>query len=184
VSRTELPDPATSLELERLLGVWYVLFSNRSDWRTRTHPRIEWDLLDPAGQGLRLQSTTRFRGADLLGRAKPRVSVTETVAEPDDPLGCFGVRGTGLLRSTSRMSIPLIDPDYRWLVIWNAGSSLADAAGIDVYTRDPSLPQVQLDRILAQITEHPFLRSRAAGLYATTQHWFPIDPYRLELSSR
>ena len=181
MARIELPDPAAPLELERLLGPWYVLFSNRSDWRTRTHPQVEWELVDAGPPSL--QTTTRFRSGDLLGRAKPRATVTETVAESGDPLGWFSVRGGGLMRSSHRISVAAADPNYRWLVVWNGGSSLGDAAGLDIYTRDPSLPQARLDQILDVIARHPFLGARAAGLFATTQHWFPIEPYRLVLES-
>ncbi len=178
--RLDLPPPAPGLELAQLLGTWYVLFSNRADWRSRTHPRVEFDPLTPSEDRARLQTTLRFRSADLLGRAKPRVTTAEAIAEPDDPPGLFSIRGHGLIRlSSSRFCVAIHDPERRWAVVWHGRSSLGHAPGVDVHTRDPSLPQAQVDTILAAIAEHPFLASRGAGLFATTQHWFPVEPYRL-----
>ncbi len=84
--------------------------------------------------------------------------------------------------SSSRLSVALLDPDDRWAVLWHGRSTLGSAAGIDIHTRDPSIPQARLDRILAAIAEHPFLAPRSAGLFATKQHWFPPEPYRLEFN--
>lgn len=183
MTATELPDPADPLELSWLLGAWYVLFSNRGDWRGRTHPRVEHDLLspDPFGRA-RMQVTLRFRSPDLLGRAKPRLAVATALADPVGPLGRFSVHGHGLARvSITRTSFAIVDPERRWAAAWHGRSSLGNPAGLDLYTRDPSISQARLDAMLAELRAHPFLGTdlRCDGLFATTQDWFPPEPYRL-----
>ncbi|MFO7567964.1 MAG: hypothetical protein R6X02_35310 [Enhygromyxa sp.] len=182
MASSELPDPPARLELEWLLGAWYVLFSNRPDWRARTHPRIEHDLLEADSSGrARVQVSLRFRSPDLLGRAKHRLALATALADPDAPLGQFTVHGHGLARvSSSRLGFAIVEPKQRWAAVWHSRSSLGAAAGLDIYTRDPSVSQARLDAILAAIREHEFLGSRCGGLAATTQHWFPIEGYRLD----
>lgn len=177
----ELPEPAAELELEWLLGAWYVLFSNRVEWRGRTHPRVDHEALEPEPSGrARVQIVQRFRSPDLLGRAKHRVAVATAVAEADGPLGRFLVHGQGLARlSSSRASFAIVEPQRRWAAVWHGRSSLGAAAGLDIYTRDPSIPQAQLDAMLAGVRAHSFLGPRCAGLFATTQDWIPPEPYRL-----
>jgi hypothetical protein len=177
----DFPDPAPKLELEWLLGAWYVLFSNRAELRGRTHARVEHDMLEPESSGLaRLQVTLRFRSPDLLGREKARLLVWSATAEPSAPAGRFVVHGQGLARvSSSRSCFPIIEPEQRWAVAWHGRSSLGGAAGLDIYSRDPSISQARLDAILAALRAHPFLRDHEGSLFATVQDWFPPEPYRL-----
>lgn len=176
----KLPEPATNLELSRLMGAWYLLITNYEFWRERTHPRIEYDLLEPAGDGrLRFRDSLRYRGHDLLGRPQQRRLAGVDVAEDG---GAFVRRGDGLMRLLpSRWCVPLIDPNYRWVITWSRRSSVGTGAGLDIYTRDPWIPQVLLDEILAEVNAHPFLGTgrRARGLFATIQDWIPPQPYRL-----
>ena len=157
-----------------------MLFSNRAELRSRTHPRIEHDLLEPESGQARMQITLRFRSPDLLGREKGRLLISTATAEPGRARGCFVVHGQGLARvSSSRLCFPIVDPEQRWAVAWQGRSSLGGSAGLDIYSRDPSLPQARVDAILAAVRSHPFLRERSVGLFATLQDWFPPEPYRL-----
>lgn len=179
----DLPDPAAKLELASLLGAWYVLFSNRAELRARSHPCVEYQPREPElGEPTRMLIALRFRSPDLLGRTKARLQVETATAEPGAPLGRFFVHGHGLARvSSSRLCFPIVEPERRWAAAWHGRSSLGAAAGLDIYSRDPSISQAQLDTILAAVRAHPFLRvaDRSAGLFATTQDWFPPSPYRL-----
>jgi hypothetical protein len=176
----ELPDPAAKLELEHLLGAWYVLFSNRAELRARTHPRIEHDLLAPELGHARMQISLRFRSSDLLGREKARLLVSTATAELGVSVGRFVVHGQGLARvSSSRLCFPIVEHEQRWAVVWHGRSSLGGSAGVDVYCRDPSLPQARVDEIVAAVRAHAFLRERSEGLFATEQDWFPPELYRL-----
>jgi hypothetical protein len=179
----ELPDPLSQLELGGLLGVWYVLFSNRPDWQVRTHAQVEIEALESDLDELaRLRIVQRFRSPDLLGRTKARLSVATALAEPGTPRGRYIVHGHGLARvSISRVSFPFVDPERRWAAAWHSRSSLGGAAGLDLYSRDPWIPQSRLDAILATVRAHPFFVSTAGtqGLFATVQDWIPPEPYRL-----
>jgi hypothetical protein len=179
----ELPDPPLQLELAGLLGSWYVLFSNRSDWHARTHAQAEIEAFESAlGGPARLQITVRFRSPDLLGRTKTRLSVATALAEPGVPLGRFIAHGHGLARvSISRVCFPFVEPERRWAAAWHSRSSLGGGAGLDVYSRDPWIPQTRLDEILATVRAHPFFTdaARNEGLFAIAQDWIPPEPYRL-----
>src|SRR5690606_13266910 len=98
-------------------------------------------------------------------------------------------RGHGLARMHSgRFCFALVGPNYRWTVIWHGRTATGAAPGLDICTRDPSIPQAQLDLILAAIRGHAFLASaeppgrplRYAGLFATAQDYIPPAPYRLD----
>ena len=119
MSALDLPEPATRIELEWLLGAWYVLFSNRAELRARTHPRIEHDLLEPEpGGAARMRVSLHFRSLDLLGREKARLLVSTATAEPDEPVGKFVVHGHGLARViASRACFPIVDPEQRWAAV-------------------------------------------------------------------
>ena len=178
----ELPAPAAKLELERLLGAWYVLISNQGFWRARTHPRIEHDRPAPGSRG-ELRSSMRFRQPDLLGRVQRKVIYGGDVIAED---GAYVWRGEGLLRVVEcRWCVPLIDPEGRWVVAWFGRTNLGRGGGLGIHTRDPSIPQAMLDEILAQVRAHPFLaevvdgQRRCDGLYATVQDWIPPQPYEL-----
>lgn len=183
---TDLPEPASGIETPRLMGAWYILITNYGFWRGRTHPRIEYDPLEPDADGrTRFRDSLRYRQRDLLGRPKQKVLVGVDVSERP---GQFTWRGDGLLRVIkSRWCVPIVDPDYRWAVTWFARSNVGTAAGLDIYTRDPSIPQALLDDILAKMRAHPFLGRpdrpgqprRCDGLFATVQDWIPPEPYRL-----
>lgn len=176
VAALELPEPDPKLELEWLLGAWYVLFSNRAELRERTHPRVELDRLDAE----RMQVSLRFRTQDLLGREKARLLVSTAAAEPGGPVGRFLMHGHGLARmSVSRVCFAIVEPQQRWAAVWQGRSTLGNAAGLDLYSRDPSVTQAQLDAMLAAVRGHPFLRERNGGLFATVQDWFPPQPYGL-----
>jgi hypothetical protein len=171
--------PAPALELERLLGAWYLLFSNRSEWRSRAHARIEHLALAQVDGRPALRSTLRFSAVDLFGRAKHRVTPLLAVSEAELP-GRFEIRGSALARlSHARYCVAAVDPGYRWALVWHDRTRLGHSPGLDIHTRAPALDPSELDRILAAIAEHPGLASRAAGLFATTQHWSPVSPYRL-----
>src|SRR5690606_16571215 len=175
-------DPAARLELEWLLGAWYVLFSNRSEWKVRrSHPRVEHQLLEPEpGERVRMLITTRFRSPDLLGREKHRLAVATAVAGPDEALGHFTAHGQGLARvSSSRVSFAIVEPERRWAAVWHGRSSLGAAAGLDISTRDPSIAQARLDLMLAELRAPPFLGTRCGGLFSITHDWFPPERYRL-----
>jgi hypothetical protein len=184
---SDLPEPAPDIELSRLMGAWYILITNYGFWRARTHPRIEYDPLEPDVAGRpRFRDSLRYRQSDLLGRVRRKLLVGVDVAERE---GQFVWRGEGLMRLIkSRWCVPLVDPNDRWAVTWFARSNVGTAAGLDIYTRDPSIPQALLDEILAQIRAHPFLgvpdrpgqARRCDGLFATVQDWIPPEPYRLD----
>lgn len=177
----DLPDPDAKLELAWLLGAWYVLFSNRAELRTRTHAHVEIDRLQPgANKAERMQISLRSRSLDLLGRERPRLQVSSAMAEPGAPLGRFVVHGHGLARvSVSRVCFAIVEPEQRWAAVWQGRSTLGSAAGLDLYSRDPSVTQARLDAMLAAVRAHPFLRERSGGLFATEQDWFPPAPYQL-----
>jgi hypothetical protein len=127
-----------------------------------------------------MQVTLRFRSSDLLGREKTRESFSTATAEPGQPVGRFVVHGQGLARvSVSRLCFAIVEPEQRWAAVWQGRSTLGGSAGLDIYSRDPSLPQARVDAILAALRSHPFLRERSVGLFATEQDWFPPEPYRL-----
>lgn len=170
----ELPQPDARLELEWLLGAWYVLFSNRSQLRARPHPRVELEQVEPN----RVQLALFFRSHDLLGRERNGVSLA--TAAPEGPTGCFLVHGHGFARANQhRLCFPIVEPQQRWAIAWHGRSRFGGGSGLDIYTRDPSITQAQLDAILAAVRAHPFLAERHAGLFATEQHWIPPEPYRL-----
>ncbi|PRP94722.1 hypothetical protein ENSA5_40450 [Enhygromyxa salina] len=182
-----LPEPAPGIETARLLGAWYVLITNDEFWRAHTHPRVDLDALAPDSEGrARIQHALRFRARDLLGRTTRELRVATDLAERD---GQFVSRGQGLRRVVvQRWSVPLVGPNYRWIVTWRARSKLGARPGLSVHTRDPSIPQALLDEILAQIRAHPFLSAaedprhgpRCARLFAPVQDWIPPQPYRLD----
>ena len=179
MASTELPDPAPELELARVLGPWYVLFtSRRSYYRERSHARVDYEALAPDPEGrARLQSSLRYRSPDLLGRSTARIAVGTAVAE--DQLGQFKLRGHALARLHSgRFCFTLVDPDGRWTAVWHSRTRLGAAAGLDICTRDPSIPQARLDAILAAVQAHRSLAD-AGPLVAVTQHWIPPTPYQL-----
>jgi hypothetical protein len=181
-SDLDLPEPAAGIEPARLLGAWYVLVSNDEFWRERTHPRVDYDALTPSPDGrARVLESRRFQAPDLLGRVRSRVVVT---TNSSDRPGQFDSRGVGskwLLRR--RSIVALTDPEYRWTVTWYARSNFGASPGLSVHTRDPWIPQVLLDDILARVRDHAFLASRCEGLFAPVQHWIPPQPYELTHSS-
>jgi len=185
---TDLPEAAPNIEVERLLGAWYIVVSNYGFWQRRTHPRIEYTALAPDRDGrVRMLDSLRYRQSDLLGRVQRKLLVGIDVAEQP---GRFLWRGEGMLKLVkSRWCVALVDPDYRWCVTWFARSNIGTAPGLDIYSRDPVLDQRVLDQILARIGAHPFLSQpdrpgglrRCTGLFATTQDWIPPQAYRLHL---
>jgi hypothetical protein len=189
VAPNDLPEPAPNFELNRSLGAWYVLASNRPCFRARTHPRVDFEPLSPDEHGhARLSGALRFCSPDLLGRAQPRLELEVAVAEGERP-GQFRVGGRGLARLGARQfCFALLDPKSRWAAIWHARSKLGSAAGLDLCSRDPTLSQAKIDAILAEVYGHVFLASadrpgqplRCAGLVALPHHWIPPEPYRLE----
>ena len=173
------PAPAPGIALERLLGAWYLLFSNRAEWRARAHPRLELGAAEPVEGRPTLRATFRYASADLLGRSKPRVASMLALTDPA-ALGRFEVRGSPLRRAGyPDFCVVALDPRDRWALVWHERSRLGHPPGLDLMSRDPSLTQAKLDAILAVAREHPFLATRTVGLVATTQHWFPVEPYRL-----
>jgi hypothetical protein len=184
----DLPEPAVGIEQSRLLGAWYVLITNYGFWRERTHPQLEYTPLSPDAYGrARFLDSLRYRQADMLGRVQRKLLVGIDVAERE---GQFTWRGKGpLWLIKSRWCVPLIDPNYRWMVTFFARSNVGTAPGLDICTRDPSIPQATLDEILAAIREHPFLGvpgqpgkpRRCDGLFAAVQDWVPPAPYRLNV---
>lgn len=161
-----------------------MLVSNHELWRQRTHPRIDHELLDAEAARPRLRSSLRFRRTDLLGRSQRKaVHGTDTI----DDAGHYTWRGDGVLRVVEcRWSVPLVDPGYRWAVVWLAAARFGPGPGLAIHTRDPCVSQALLDEILVQIHAHPFLAARnaagerrSAGLYATVQDWIPPQPYTL-----
>jgi hypothetical protein len=185
---TDLPEPAPGIEHSRLLGSWYVLITNYGFWRERTHPHIEYSPLSPDANGrARMLDSLRYRQADMLGRVQRKLLVGIDVAERE---GQFQWRGQGMLWVIkSRWCVPLVDPNYRWIVNYFARSNVGNAPGLDILTRDPSISQATLDGILGAIREHPFLSAadrpgrprRCDGLFATVQDWIPPSPYRLSV---
>ena len=182
-----LPESAPGVESERLLGAWYVLATNHGFWRGRTHARVEYDALSSqpgaGGKGsLHVRETRRFRRPDLLGRPQRRFVVGTGVA--DQP-GQFRWRGQGLRRVLEQgSSAVIVDPDYRWVVVWRDGGG---TAGLGIHTRDPWIPNTQLDAILDAIRGHPFLGAadrrggprRCDQLFAPPQDWIPPQAYTL-----
>lgn len=181
----QLPEPAPGLESERLLGAWYVLVTNHDFWRGRTHPRVEYDALPPGvGEAPRIREVRHFRRPDLLGRPRRRVLVGTGVVEQP---GQIRWRGQGLRRVLEHCSsAALVDPDYRWVVVWQDGAGMA-GPGLGIHTRDPWIPKPRLDAILDQVRGHPFLGASGRGggprrcdqLFAPTQDWIPPEPYVL-----
>lgn len=185
---TDLPEPAASIESSRLMGAWYILVTNYGFWRERTHPQIEYTPLSPDADGrARFLDSLRYRQGDLLGRVQRKLLAGTDVAERE---GQYTWRGKGALWVIkSRWCVPLVDANYRWAVTYFARSNVGTAPGLDIYTRDPSISQANLDEILAAIREHPFLGAsdrpgrprRCEGLFATVQDWVPPSPYRLSV---
>ena len=179
-----LPGSAPDLDRSRLLGSWYVLVTNHGFWKARTHPRIEHDALATGGSQ-RVRSSLRFRQIDMLGREQQRVI---SGVEAIDEQGVRTWRGEGVLRLVEcRWSVPIVDPDHRWVVAWFDRTNLGMAAGLAIHTKDPWLPAATVDTIVAKVEAHPFLggvdargRRRCEGLRATKQHWVPPEPYRLK----
>lgn len=168
----ELPSPSPALALERLRGAWYVIASDRSPWRLRTHPRLD---LEPLEHG-RLATSTSYCELDWVGREHARVH--HAVACPiADRVGQFEIQGLPWLRR-ERFCVAAVEPDHRWAVLWFAGLALGSPTGLDVLSRDPWIPQARLDAIVAAIAEHPRLAAHRAGLHATTHHWIAPEPYR------
>lgn len=188
MASTDLPESAANFQQSRLMGSWYLLVTNHGFWRQRTHPHIEYSPLEPDPDGhSRFLDSVRFRQSDFLGRAQRRSIVGVDVAERD---GQFVWRGKGALWVfKSRWCVPLIDPDHRWVVSYIGRSNVGTPPGLDICTRDPTISQATLDRILAAIREHSFLGApdrpgqprRCEGLFATVQDWVPPTPYRLDV---
>ncbi|NVB40246.1 hypothetical protein G6O69_20555 [Pseudenhygromyxa sp. WMMC2535] len=173
----ELPQPAPSLENAALLGAWYVLISNRSIWRARSHPRIEYIDIEAGPGGDLLHTELCFRRQSLRGMQRKLLSQVDEVRAP----GCFRRKGSPFSSFARTWSVPLLDPERRWAVAYFASS------GLDLLSRDPVLPQATLDAVLSQVRAHPFLGQapheaaplRCGQLYAPAQDWRPPSPYRL-----
>jgi len=174
----ELPASAARLERERLLGSWYVLVTNHVFWRSRAHPRVEHEALaTEGGVPTRVRSSLRFRQVDLLGREQRKVI---TGVDTIDEHGVHTWRGEGVLRLVEcRWSVPLVDPDHRWVVAWFDRTTLGIGGGLALHCKDPWLPAATIDEIVAEVRADPFLGPRSVGLRATKQDWFPPEPYRL-----
>lgn len=188
MSSTDLPEPAPGIETSRFMGAWYILFSNATFWRQRTHPRVDYSELSIDDEGrTRFVDSLRYRQGDLLGREQRKSVFGVDVVER---AGQFSWRGKGTLFVVKgRWSVPLIEPDYRWAVAYFARSNVGSGPELGIYTRHPTISQATLDQILAAIHEHPFLAAaerpgqprRCDGLFATVQDWVPPLPYRLRV---
>lgn len=171
----ELPEPDPAFEERRFVGAWWVLVSNDSNWRERTHPRVEFERV-----GARLAEQRRYRVAGLLGR-RPRV---ETDLDRIVRAGEFERPGGLLALGRVRWSVPLVDAAAGWAVLFRARSRVGHPAGLDIVARGPSIEQALLDDVLARMRAHPFLGAsvdgepRCAGLFAPVQDWRPPRPYR------
>ena len=132
----------------------------------------------------RLRSSLRYRQVDLLGREQRKVI---TGVDAIDEQGVHTWRGEGVLRLVEcRWSVPLVDPEHRWVVAWFDRTNLGMAGGLALHTKDPWLPASTIDAIMEQVRAHPFLggvgpsgRRRCDDLRATKQDWIPPEPYRL-----
>ncbi len=174
---SDLPEPAPNFDVAGFMGAWYILASNYEFWRERTHPRIEYTLLDgQVGAPPRIADHLRFRQLGLLGRRAKLLAGIDQMVRP----GEFVWRGAGLLGFIrSRWCVPLIDPAGQWAITYLARSNIGTAPGMDLYTRAPSIEQRTLEVVLDQVRAHPFLAGeRSEGLFAPTQDWWPPRPYR------
>ncbi|MCA9683635.1 MAG: hypothetical protein KC457_15650, partial [Myxococcales bacterium] len=175
-----LPSSVPTFAPASLTGAWYLLFTSDAVWRRRTHPRMEYAEAVVGEDGReRLDGELRFRQQGMTGvQRKLLPSIDEHEGQ-----GVLRRRRQGLLPGGSRRwSVPAVDPGGRWFVAYQVRLGFGERAELDVFTRDPSIPQARLDEILAGIQAAPLAAARAPQLYATVQDWVPPRPYRLGLT--
>ena len=173
-----IPDAAPQFDAEAFLGTWYILVTNYGYWRNRVDPTVTYEPL-PDRDGKRAwRDTLRFGARSLFSQnVKPD---TLTGVDVEIAPGRFAWRGDGLLHIIkSPWWVLMTDPGGQWAVTYFGRSNVGTAPGMDIYARNPNLDDSTLQGILHDVRQHPFLKTRCNGLYATVHGALALDRFRL-----
>ncbi len=164
---------ATSVDLEKLQGVWFVVRTNLEMWKTKRSPQITYTNLSCSSSRTTFDDTVRYYdNADAESR-----NIISTISGVDTEQTCpskcahsvFQWRGNCLLKLiTSDWHLAAASPSYDWAITVFEATPFT-AAGLDVYSREPFLTEAQLNAIQKCIDESPYLTRRAIGIFDAIQ---------------
>ena len=134
--------PAPGIVNDQMLGTWHIVATTLGFWRGRRDATATYAALS----GPRWSDTLRFRKGE-----REHVLVGTDTAHADAP-GRFAWRGNGWLAwCTSTWTFAAVAPDGAWAITWFSAATLrVTPEGMDIYSRERSLPPHLLTELLAQ----------------------------------
>lgn len=155
-------------DLTAFCGTWYIVQSNLALWRRYANPAITYTRLPGTGAPRLLDVVTytkangkqgQITGIDRVDEQHPRI---------------FHWRGDRWYMRwvTSHWCVVDHDPQCaEWAVTYFSATPFTKA-GIDLYTRTPTLSRGQSTLILDRLQQHPFLRDQATTLFKADHQRF------------
>lgn len=153
--------PVAAPAIDELCGTWYIVKTTLAMWRERRNPTVAYARLP--GGAVRLRDEINY-----LNRAgRPRRLLGIDTQDARDPR-IFCWRGaawyTRLL--TSQWCFVDHDPAWQTWAVTYFSATLFTAAGLDIYSRTPTLAPATLAQIEARLAGDPHLGPLIAGLFA------------------
>jgi hypothetical protein len=141
----DLPEVPSStlrrLDVDALLGTWYVVITNYDFWATRDNATISYARLPRSG-AVELDDVVAYSQKSACGDGVERGDVVGVDVQD-----------------------PTLHDEGRWAVTYFADSNFGTGAGMDVYARVPCLDRETEAEALRAIFVDPFLAERARGLF-------------------
>lgn len=163
------PPVAHNFELDRFLGEWFIAVTNYGYWKERTDCKVRYEKL-PSGE---IKDTLSFRKdgrPDTLGGVDRQDAVTRQH---------FVWRGNGLFWLVrSPWWVVKVADDYSWAVTYFGRSNVGTPAGMDIYSRAPSLDPKLTKQIVDELRPDPFMGPHVETLFATLQDGVADEHYR------
>jgi hypothetical protein len=159
----------------RALGLWHILATNLSMWKSKLTPTITYSVHDQLPDG-------RVRIFDLVEyyTRRPFVGFVPTNVKGIDTQSTFKPsrfqwRGNGVLKLfTSEFGVIFVDDEtpadqpYQWIGTM-FGSTVFTSAGVDLLTRTRQPPTTVLNSFVQLCQENPILKSKSTNMFYTRE---------------
>jgi lipocalin len=150
---------------EKFAGKWYVVATNYAFWKneSRTNPIINLDLLnDGSGRTFLSRVTYNWKG---FGR-----TITGYETQDKSTAGRYVWQGKGLLSVIkNEWYLIAVADDYSWAFTFFPKSNVGTPEGIDILSRTPDMSEELMQKIISQVREDEFMKTKTEGIFRCVQ---------------
>ena len=168
-SELSLRPPAPDVvDLNKLMGTWYIVATNYNFWQERSHPSVTYQLINDETSVVKIFDRVAFQ---QKGENKTLDGVD--IQDPSFP-SHFQWRGDGWLHVIrSQWFIvavgPEVDSDYTWVATWFADNMWGTGSGFDIYMRSPNTQQQEVQKIIDGLRKDSFFAAQSKNAFMTDQ---------------